>query len=337
MNWLEQEESLIALGHQQVRRLLARARCRPVATVCLAAVIGLVIFAAQARRPKLYEAEVGLLITEGAVETDGRPRPRGELRAFIADVAFADARLDNLIAKRDLVQQLGASDRAAALARMRKLIDVRTWHDYFEGYRQRADPPRTARVTIGFSAPDPALALAVARDLGELVAETQTARETQRAMAQIDGLRSAVDSAASESARQRDLLEQAERAAGELPDLGSLLRVKQLARGLESAEKASRSVAAQLLEAQLHLRTVQQIGTRVQVVDPGIPPWHTPAKSERLVQQAVLALILSLPLAVILVGAFDPTIRDEQDLRRAGLRLLGRVPSDQRRLPRVIV
>jgi hypothetical protein len=337
MNWLEQEESLIALRHQQVRRLLARSRCRPVATACLAAVIGLVIFAAQARRPKLYEAEVGLLITEGAFETDGRPRPPGELRAFIADVAFADARLDNLIAKRDLVQRLGASDRAAALARMRKLINVRTWHDYFEGYRQRADPPRTARVTIGFSAPDPALALAVARDLGELVAETQTARETQRAMAQIDGLRSAVDSAASESARQRDLLEQAERAAGELPDLGSLLRVKQLARGLESAEKASRSVAAQLLEAQLHLRTVQQIGTRVQVVDPGIPPWHTPAKSERLVQQAVLALILSLPLAVILVGAFDPTIRDEQDLRRAGLRLLGRVPSDQRRLPRVIV
>ena len=337
MTWLDQEESLVALGLRQVRRLLARSRCRPVATVCLAAVIGLVMFAAQARRPKLYEAEVGLLITEGAFEADGRPRPGGELRAFIADVAFADARLDNLIAKRDLVQRLGASDREAARARMRKMIEVHTWQDYFEGYRQRADPPRTARVTIGFSAPDPALALAVARDLGELVAETQTARETQRAMAQIDGLRSAVDSAASESARQRDLLEQAERAAGELPDLGSLLRVNQLARGLESAEKASRSVAAQLLEAQLHLRTAQQIGTRVQVVDPGIPPWHTPTKSERLVRQAALALILSLPLAVILVGAFDPTIRDEQDLRRAGLRLLGRVPSQQRRLPRVVV
>jgi len=333
MNWLEQEASLIALGHQQVRRLLARSRCRPVATACLAAVIGLVIFAVQARRPKLYEAEVGLLITEGAFEADGRPRPRGELRAFIMDVAFADARLDNLIAKRNLVQRLGASDRAPALARMRKLIDVRTWQDYFEGYRQRADPPRTARVTIGFSAPDPALALAVARDLGELVAKTQTARETQRAMAQIDGLRVAADSTASESARQRDLLEQAERAAGERPDFGSLLRVKQLARALEAAEKASRSVAAQLIEAQLHLRTAQQIGTQVQVVDPGVSPWQTPAKSERLVRQAVLALVLSLPLAVILIGACDPTIRDEQDLRRAGLRLFGQVPANDSRLP----
>jgi len=337
MNWLEQEESLIALGHQQVRRLVARSRCRPVTTACLAAVIGLVIFAAQARRPKLYEAEVGLLITEGAFEADGRPRPRGELRVFVTDVAFADARLDGVIDKRNLVHRFGASDREAARARMRKMIEVHTWQDYFEGYRQRADPPRTARVTIGFSAPDPALALSVARDLGELVAETQTAHETQTLMAQIDGLRVAVGSASSESARQRDLLEQAERTLPARPDLGSLLRVKQLARGLESAEKASRSVAAQLLEAQLHLRTVQQIGTRVQVVDPGIPPWHTPAKSERLVRQAVLALILSLPLAVILVGAFDPTIRDEQDLRRAGLRLLGRVPSHHRRLPRVVV
>jgi hypothetical protein len=308
-----------------------------VTTACLAAVIGLVIFAAQARRPKLYEAEVGLLITEGAFEADGRPRPRGELRVFVTDVAFADARLDGVIDKRNLVHRFGASDREAARARMRKMIEVHTWQDYFEGYRQRADPPRTARVTIGFSAPDPALALSVARDLGELVAETQTAHETQTLMAQIDGLRVAVGSASSESARQRDLLEQAERTLPARPDLGSLLRVKQLARGLESAEKASRSVAAQLLEAQLHLRTVQQIGTRVQVVDPGIPPWHTPAKSERLVRQAVLALILSLPLAVILVGAFDPTIRDEQDLRRAGLRLLGRVPSHQRRLPRVVV
>jgi|GEM_PF-2533620 hypothetical protein len=337
MTWLDQEESLIIVGHRQVRRLLARSRCRPVATACLAAGLALMIFAAQARRPKLYEAEVGLLITEGAFSPDGRPRPRGELRAFIKDVAFADARLDDLIAKRDLVRRLGASDRAAALSRIRKLVKVHTWHDYFEGYRQRADPPRTARVTIGFSAPDPALALSVARDLGELVAETQTAHETQTLMAQIDGLRVAVGSASSESARQRDLLEQAERTLPARPDLGSLLRVKQLARALESSEKASRPIAAQLLEAQLHLRTAQQIGTRVQVVDPGIPPWHTPAKSERLVRQAVLASILSLPLAVILVGAFDPTIRDEQDLRRAGLRLLGRVPSQQRRLPRVVV
>jgi len=104
---------------------------------------------------------VGLLITEGAFAPDGRPRPRGELVGFINQAAFADARLGDLIGKHDLVRRLGATDRADALARMRKLIEVHTWHDYFEGYRQGDDPPRTVRVSIGFSAPDPETALAV--------------------------------------------------------------------------------------------------------------------------------------------------------------------------------
>jgi len=333
MTWLDDEESLIIVGHRQVRRLLARSRCRPVATACLAAVIGLVIFAAQARRPKLCEAEVGLLITEGAFETDGRPRPRGELRDFINRAAFADARLDELIGKHDLVQRLGTGDRAATLPHVRKLIDVQTWHDYFEGYRQRTDPPRTARVTIGFTAPDPALALAVARDLGELVAETQTIRESGEAMAQVEQMRILMGSAAAETAHRRREFERAEQAASERGDLASLWRVQKTKGALEVAERTYRSVAAGLVSAQLHARAARQIGGRVRVVDPGIPPWRTRTRAERLIRQAAVALILSLPLAVILTGAFDPTIRDEQDLRRAGLRLLGQVPSYSTRLP----
>jgi len=332
MNWLEQEESLIALGHQQVRRLVARARCRPVATVCLAAVIGLVIFAAQARRPRRFRAEVGLLITEGAFAPDGRPRPRGELRAFVNYVAFADARLYELIGRHELMQRLGTADRADTLASMRKLIEVRTWRDYFEGYRQRADPPRTARVTIGFTAPDPTLALTVARDLGELVAETQTVRKSGEAMAQVEQIRILMGSKAAEAAHLRRELDQAERASAEQSDLASLWRVQKTTRALEAAERSYRRVAAELVSAQVYARTVGRVGSRVQVVDPGIPPWRAPTQAERLVHQAALALILSLPLAVMLVGAFDPTIRDEQDLRRAGMHLLGRVRSGGKRV-----
>jgi hypothetical protein len=333
MTWLDQEELLIIVGHRQVRRLLARSRCRPVATACLAVVIGLVIFAAQARRPSRFQAEVGLLITEGAFAPDGRPRPRGELRDFINRAAFADARLDELIGKHDLVQRLGGGDRAATLPRMRKLIDVQTWHDYFEGYRQRTDPPRTARVTIGFTAPDPALALAVARDLGELVAETQTIRESGEAMAHVEQVRIFMASAATETAHRRREFEQAEQAASERGDPASLWRVQKTKEALEVAERAYRSAAAGLVSAQLHARVAGQLGGRVQVVDPGIPPWRTRPRAERLIRQAAVALILSLPLAVILTGAFDPTIRDEQDLRRAGLRLLGQARSYSRRLP----
>jgi hypothetical protein len=191
-------------------------------------------------------------------------------------------------------------------------------------------------VTIGFSASDPALALTVARDLGELVAETQTAREVQAATAQVDSLRVAVDNAASESARQRDRLEQAERTSSERSDVGKLLRAQQFARALESAEKASRSIAAELFEAQTHLRAIQQIGGRVQIVDPGIPPWRVRSRRSRFVSYAAVALAMSVPLAVILIGALDPMIRDEQDVRRTGMLWLGCVP-DRSKLPREVV
>jgi hypothetical protein len=311
---------------------MARSRCRPVATASLVAGLTVLLFAVQTHRPKLYSAEVGLLITEGAFDSDGRPRPRGELRVFVNDVAFTDARLNALIDKHDLVRRLGASSSATALARIHKLIEVQTWHDYFEGSRQDADPPRTVRVTIGFSAPDPTLALAVARDLGGLVAQTQAVREMQDVTARVNALRAAENSTASDSARQRDLFEQVKRAVGHRPDLFSWVRLQELARALEVAEKEDRSVSAQLLEAQLQLRTVQQIGARVQVVDSGIPPGPTPSKLKRLLSQAVLALVPSLPLAAILIGVFDPTIRDEQDLRRTGLRWLGQVPDRNKRL-----
>jgi hypothetical protein len=332
MNWLEQEESLVALGHRQVRRLLARSRCRPVATACLAAVIGLVIFAAQARRPKLYEAEVGLLITEGAFAPDGRPRPRGELRAFVNDVAFSNARLDDLVRKHDLLPWLGTTNREAALTSMRKLIKVNTWHDYFEGYRQHADPPRTARVTIEFTATEPALALAVARDLGELLAETQTARESEKATARVEELRVLMGSAAAEAARRRAEQERAERAGGERPDPASLWRVQKTMQGLETAENTSRAVTAELISAQLYAQTVGRVGSRVQVVDPGIPPWRTATRAERLMRQVTLAALVSVPLVIMLIGAFDPTVRDEQDLVRIGMRLLGRVPGSSERV-----
>jgi len=47
----------------------------------------------------------------------------------------------------------------------------------------------------------------------------------------------------------------------------------------------------------------------------------------RLAKQAVVSSVLALLLAIILVGLFDPTIRDDQDLLRVGIRPLGRLPA----------
>ena len=70
-------------------------RCwhRPYLTLAVTLLLAAGLFTVQIRRPKLYKAEVGLLIIEGAFAADGRPRPRGELRSFIEAAVLAAPRL----------------------------------------------------------------------------------------------------------------------------------------------------------------------------------------------------------------------------------------------------
>ena len=307
--------------------MVARVRRLPFVTLGVTLILAAILFALQARRPKTYDAEVGLLITEGAFTADGRPRPRGELLAFINDAIFVEARLENLISKHDLTKKLGGASLTATAARMRKLIEVHTWHDYFESYRQRMDPPRSVRVTIAFSAPDPELALAVARDLGELVAQTQTARESEEGAARLDGLRAVAESTAVRAAYMHEQLDLTRRDAEKQPAGLVNVRLEQLARAAQVADVASKAAAAELVDAQLQSLATRRIGHLVQIVDPGLPLWKTVPHRERLARQAALSLLLAVFLAVVVVGTFHPTVLDEQDLQRAGLCMLGRVPA----------
>jgi len=197
------------------------------------------------------------------------------LRAFVNDVAFSNARLDDLVRKHDLLPWLGTTNREAALTSMRKLIKVNTWHDYFEGYRQHADPPRTARVTIEFTATEPALALAVARDLGELLAETQTARESEKATARVEELRVLMGSAAAEAARRRAELERAERAAENGPILPRSGGCRRLCRAGDSREHISSSDSRADL-GQLYAQTVGRVGSRSRSWTRGFRPGELP-------------------------------------------------------------
>jgi hypothetical protein len=326
--WIEDEQQLTLVAYQQVRRIFVRARRRLFVTLGLALVVAAALFAVQVRRPKMYEAQVGLLITEGAFTADGSPRPRGELRGLISDVIFVTARLEALIIKHDLVKKLGGANQADTAARVRRLIEVNTWNDDFVGYRQSDDRPRSARVTIAFSAPDPALALAVARDLGELVAETQTARESEGAAARLAGLRMIAENAAARASSHNARLEREREKEDALSQPAGPLdpRLQHLAHVARAAGDDSRAAAADLFNAEIQARELRATARLVQIVDPGVPLWHTASRSSRLTRQAVLSLVVAAFISTVLVGAFDPAVLDEHDLYRARLRCLGKVP-----------
>jgi hypothetical protein len=306
--------------------MLSRARRRPFVTVGLALALAGGIFALLARRPHMYDAEVALLITEGAFAPDGRPRPRGELRGFINHAIFTTSRMDALVSKHDLVTKLRAASREEAREELRRLVVVRTWHDYFQGYRQRQDPPRTARVTIAFSAPEPELALAVARDLGETVAETQGGRAAEVANARVEAMRAVAANAAGRAVRLEAQLDRAVENARTRPSASSQGLTEQLSRIVRTAQHAAKLAAADLVDAQLRAHAVRRLGGLVQVVDPGLPYWRVMPRNRRLTRYAILSLLVATLGAVILVGAFDPTVLLESDIQRAGIRPVGSVP-----------
>ena len=306
-----------------------RARRRPVLTLGLALVLALGFFAVQARRRQMFEAEVGLLISEGAFAADGRPRPPGELRAFINRAIFTKDHLDTLVRKHDLVTKLQAGSLEGAKSRLRKLVEIETWHDYFEGYRDHLDPPRSARAAITFSAPDPALASAVVRDIAEIVIETQTQQATDIGNARMEGLRLLAENAAGRAVDlEKQLLRVREEAFSDRSPITNddLLQLSKL---VQVAQSSARGAEAALVDAQLGTRAVRQLGDLVHVMDRSNSFWSAISPRARLTRQIILSLLLAGLAAIALIGALDPTVLDEEDIERAGLVPIGTVLASQ--------
>jgi hypothetical protein len=304
----------------QVSRLVDRARRRPLVTATLALGISALLFAAQARRPKVYERSVGVLITEGTFSADGRHRPREELLKFIYSGVFTSARLEELAIKYDLLRKLASKPRLA-VERVRDRIDIDIWQDFFERRRSAQDPPPTVRVTISFTASDPETALGMARDLGQLVASTQTQREAER----VRDKRVLAERAADRANSLHEEFERMRIEARNQPADHAYARLQQMNLAVQAADATSLALAADLVDAQLRERRIRQIEHLVQTVEPGPLTWQATSRTQRFAVLAAVSLALGAFLAVFLVGAFDPTVRDEQDLRRVRIPYLGTI------------
>jgi hypothetical protein len=278
-----------------------------------------------------------LLISEGAFAEDGRPRPRGELRAFINRALFTPAHLDPLIEKHDLVKRLRTGSLGGARSRVRNLIEVSTGFNYFEGYRDSSDPPRSARVEVAFSAPDPELALAVVTDIGEFIAETQASRMADIADARVEGLRILAESAAGRAIRLEERLDQAKEAVSGQPSPIFNDLMQQLSAEVAAARTAAERAEGAFVDAQLRARADRQAGALVHVVNPGLSSGRTISRAERLARQGIVSIAVAALAALILIGALDPTVLDEVDIQRAGLRAVGSLAVRRAQSPRAEV
>lgn len=327
-SWADQEPNFWAGVHETVR-LFARALRRPLLVFGLS--LGLAGMMAGYVLVKKFMHAPRFVIR--AVETDYNvataPRPKRKLRDHVHGAVFTHTRLLEIIKRHGLYPSLTRKNPRAAVESFREDIEVEVYRNYFVVERSAHEPPRSARISIRYRAEDPKQALAVTRDLGQLVIESENsagrsrveatrgiaASEAQKAQEDVLGLRQQL--AATTRRWSSAAGEEQARSAVAMMELNA-----QLQNAVRRAEEAERRKVQVDLSAALEQ---QNIGIRFEVVDDGAVADNTARRHALAWVYALTTFLFGWPLVALAVGAFDSKLRDPDDVERLGMNLLGYV------------
>jgi hypothetical protein len=307
VDWFESEPALGSAAGATTSRLVRRARASWRTWVAAAVVLAAAATIQRARKAPSYEVEVLLRVVEGTVE--GPALSEAEIIAQVEDLAFTKERLLALMRRHPKAFPKAATDQSLALDDFQDRMKVEMFEDDFIEDRQPGDPPRSARIRLGFKAPDPELAWTMAHELQTLLVDSglqrqrDVAHSTQEAAAKVvRGAELDLAAALQDSGGMRNKRVDAAQ--------GRLLRAQQ--------ELAEASVGARASSARLALR--------FDVIDPGRRP-SIPSRRAVLMEAFTTTLFLSLLAFSMLAGAYDPRVLNLDDLGRLGAPVLGRFPA----------
>lgn len=331
-DWYEAEEptrhGLIA----ELQRIKRRTIVRPIPVILLALAITAGIAYKLATKPKIYEADVVLALTEGTMTTSRGGLPFDQLREYVTSVLMPDAKLLQLIEERNLHRLRRKLGPQWAINELRMQLEVEIWKNSFVYFHEsEANAQKSARIGLTVLDGDPDQAFEIARDLARIVIETHD--EQRRAVAQ---------ALADEVATMRKTMNQ------KLADLATAISVKQTAlaeartRGnvglaaalmtdvaaLAHTEKRAEEQLAAILrspEALADEVTAAGLGTRIDLVEERRPDRQE--QSGLVLAMIVIVIGTGATIgAALFVGAFDSRVHDTDDVARLGLPVLGHVP-----------
>jgi hypothetical protein len=330
--WFESEEPTRLGLVFELRRMVLRFRVRPLPVLLLAALVTGGLAYKIVNKPKLYEADVVLALTEGAEFPGKSGIPFDQLRAYVTSVLMPEARLLKLIEDRNLYRLRHRLGPQWAVGELWGQVEVEIWKNSFvyydqEDYRAR----KSARIGLTVADSDPDRALVLVRDLASIIIQTHEEERQKVATAlsaKVAMMREALSKKLSElgtvlSVTQAALAEatragDARLAAALYTELNSIARAEKDAEDqLSVILKSPEAVADQL--------TAAGLGIRIDLVEE-----RRPERSE----QSWLALAITLFIigtgalvgATLFLGAFDPRVHDTDDVARLNLPVLGHVP-----------
>lgn len=324
VTWTDSEPGYFAL-RRELGRLWHRAGRRPFRVLLAAlAVAGVAVLFAY-RAPRRYTGQISLRVTE--VVEFSLPRSAWtdrELRSYVTDVAFTSAVLRDVYEHE--LRGLDKGDPGPGIARLRENLQVSVVRNRIMAQPRDGEKsgPRSAYVVLRFPAMTEAKSLSVLRALTKPIIETSTRRRRDEAAQESQQAALALAEARMELSA---LTSQALTTAGKpLAGSGDVSPVRLIA--LESAINNARLRVAHFQNEKDEIDRRQ----RAEKARPGINFDIVDESVERPLPLApllggvgILAFLFALPLAILMVGAFDPFIESVEDIRRLGIPILGRL------------
>jgi hypothetical protein len=320
--WTDREPGYFAL-RSEVARLWNRARRRRKWMLLGAGAAALVAALFTWRLPHKVQALVAIRVTE--VVDFRLPRSTWtdrELRSYITDVAFTNEVLRGIY-DRYLRDQDRKRDASRAVELLREQLDVQVVRNRIVVQMEGKTGPRSAHVVLRFAAPTTEKAVGVLQALVDPIIRTSAQRRRSEAAQEIRRASLGLEEA---QKLLVDLNQQAVANAGS-PVRGartSPVRLTALNEAIAEAQRRVERFAADKEAAERRQRS--------EAARPGIN-FHIAEQSVReplpkgavVGGVALLVFLLSLPLAALVVGAFDPFIGSVEDIRRLGVPALGRL------------
>ncbi|HXK18717.1 MAG TPA: hypothetical protein VNG33_12990 [Polyangiaceae bacterium] len=305
--WLTDEPS-VAVTLRQALALWRVGFRRPFLVGAIAALLSaaIALFVTFGRRE--YAPKFVLRVVEAEHPAANAPPLKRQLAEYVRQAIFTSEPLLEQMRRHGLYPGLLRRNSRAALDAFREDISIEVYQNYFVEDRAPGHQRRSARLSVGFRSKDPALALAVTRELGALIVSHELSSRREQAASAARGAAQARDIlvAAWQQRSAAIVAKQAEIAKLSAPDpqrqveligmLGSLAALDHQVEALE------RRATALDIGASLERRG---IGMSFQVVDDGSLPGRA-GQVQALLWTGAATLFFGLPLLALSIGACSP-------------------------------
>ncbi len=339
-DWFDVEPAIPSILIRELQRLKRRMKAHPFPVLLLAALLAGAAVFSYARKPRLNTGRVVLRISEGALtQYSGNVLPRGAVKDYVYGYLLTkEVILREIVEKEGLFrEELELFGKDGAVEAVREWLNISVYHNYFYFNRRHEATPRSLRLIIAYTDPDPDFAFKMARLLADIVIDEERARRLQEMRYATQNARQNLADAEVARARQLETrsqiitdLRQAE--ADEDQSKIAVLRTESQAMtdslrqgrvGINALRRAVDSIEqAQLLEER-HMGLIFETAEQ-------IPPLDRPPPGPVIL--SVIGLIcfcIFVPVCAIGIGTLDSRIHEVEDIRRLGMPIVGHVPSFQ--------